>query len=106
MNEVFPHGNSYVVLVIFHVDPARAEEFSEAMLDTVASTRAAAGNQRYDFSRDPSNPGRFMFYEIFDDEAAWETHHARPQIQSLLQLIKPMLLSKPDRSVWARVGTD
>jgi quinol monooxygenase YgiN len=105
MMSAFPVGNSYVVLVIFNVNPVRATEFYHEMLDSGASTRSAAGNQCYEFNRDPSNPGRFMLYEIFDDEAAWEAHHARPQIQSLLQQIKPMLLGKPDRSVWIGART-
>ena len=92
---------TYVVLVVFSVEPDRAGEFSQIMADSVADVRAAKGNQRYDFNHDPADPNRFMLYERFDDEAAWEAHHARPALQKLLETIKPMLIGKPQRSVWS-----
>ena len=92
---------TYVVLVVFSVEPDRAKEFSQVMADSVADVRAAKGNRCYDFNRDPADPNRFMLYEIFDDEAAWEAHHARPALQKLLETIRPMLIGKPQRSVWA-----
>ena len=94
-------ASSYVVLVLFKVDPEQADAFASAMSGSVAAVRAAKGNRCYDFNRDPSDPGRFMLYEIFDDEAAWEAHHARPELQALLDTIRPMLAEKPQRSVWA-----
>ncbi len=92
---------SYVVLVLFKVHPQQVDAFDSAMSGSVAAVRAAQGNRCYDFNRDPADPGRFMLYEIFDDEAAWEAHHARPELQVLLDTIRPMLLEKPQRSVWA-----
>ncbi|TQI65334.1 quinol monooxygenase YgiN [Bosea sp. AK1] len=91
----------YVVLVLFTVDPDQAEEFNELMTRSVDLVRSGPGNHCYDFNRDPADPNRFMLYEIFDDEAAWEVHHARPEIAELLRLIKPMQIGKPQRSVWS-----
>ncbi len=92
---------AYIVLVVFEAAPGRAQEFSKTMSDSVAGVRGFKGNHCYDFNHDPADPNRFMLYEIFDSEASWEEHHARPELQKLLETIKPMLNGKPQRSVWA-----
>lgn len=91
----------YVVLVLFNVHLDQAEAFNELMTRSVALVRSAPGNRCYDFNRDPAALNRFMLYEIFDDEAAWEVHHARPEIAELLRLIKPMQIEKPQRTEWS-----
>ncbi len=90
----------YVVLVMFKVEVAQTGAFAQAMLGSAASVRGLPDNRRYDINQDPADPTSFMLYEVFESEAAWERHHARPELQDLLRRIKPMLTEKPNRSVW------
>lgn len=94
----------YVVLVLFKVDPAQAQAFEVTMLESAASVRSNPENRCYDINRDPTDPNSFMLYEVFDSEAAWDVHHARPELQALLQRIRPMQAAKPERSVWTLAG--
>jgi quinol monooxygenase YgiN len=47
----------------------------------VASTRAEPGCINYDFHQHASEPHRFVFYENFADQAAFDFHFAQPYTQ-------------------------
>lgn len=47
----------------------------------VASTRAEPGCINYDFHQHTSEPQRFVFYENFVDQAAFDAHFAQPYTQ-------------------------
>ncbi len=54
------------------IDPARAEEFHAFMKEAAVDTRAFDGNQYFAILVDEMDPGRVIFYQIWESKA----HHA------------------------------
>ncbi|MFN8216077.1 MAG: putative quinol monooxygenase [Solirubrobacterales bacterium] len=50
------------------------EAVAAAVAQMVAPSRAEPGNLRYQVHRDPEDARRFVFYELYVDEAAYVAH--------------------------------
>ena len=74
----------------------------------VDQTRAEPGCINYDFHQHNADPHRFVFYENFVDQAAFDAHFAEPHTQAWIALAEVhgarfdiqhwTMLSQPDRS--------
>ena len=63
------------VLVEFLVKPAFAKRFGELVAaNAEASLKAESGCRRFDVLTAPEEPRRFVLYEIYDDESAFDLH--------------------------------
>ena len=61
------------------------------MISAVSATRQELGSRQYEFYRDQDDPLNFMLYEEYADEAALQTHRARPEMAITIAAIKPLL---------------
>ncbi|HLW91535.1 MAG TPA: putative quinol monooxygenase [Roseiarcus sp.] len=78
-----------VVLVEFLVKDAFAERFGALIrANAAASLDGEGGCQRFDVLVDPDEPRRFVLYEIYDDDAAFEVHLGSPHYQSFAAAIE------------------
>ena len=69
----------------------------------VAPTRAEAGCVSYDLHESKSEPGRFMFYEVWKSDAGLEAHFQTPHMLAISKLL-PELLGEPmDLSKWTKL---
>lgn len=50
------------------------ERVKEALLDLIEPTRSEDGCLQYDLHQDNENPEVFLFYEIWESRAQWQTH--------------------------------
>jgi quinol monooxygenase YgiN len=96
----------YVLLVRFRAKAGQEREFAKRMQSATHGTLAEPGNRQYEFYRDQDDPLNFMLYEEFVDEAALQTHRARPEMIATLDAIKPMLDGAPDASSWTLALTN
>ena len=65
----------FVVLVEFLVKAAFRERFRELIAANArASLECERGCRRFDVLVDPDEPRRFVLYEIYDDDAAFDEH--------------------------------
>jgi quinol monooxygenase YgiN len=77
-----------VLLVEFLVRPGFAERFGELVLaNAQASIEQETGCRRFDVLVEPLNGRRFVLYEIYDDEAAFEQHLRSPHYRSFAAAI-------------------
>jgi ribulose-5-phosphate 4-epimerase/fuculose-1-phosphate aldolase/quinol monooxygenase YgiN len=68
-------GPALAVLVSFRAKADRAAAFREAVLRQAANSLAReAACRRFDVCLDPKDPSRVFLYEIYDDDASFETH--------------------------------
>lgn len=66
-----------VVLVEFLVQPSFVGRFRDLITaNAEASLERERGCRRFDVLFDPKEPRRFVLYEIYDDEAAFDEHLA------------------------------
>jgi len=67
------------LIVSLKVYPERLAEFLSAIEENAAHTFAdEPGCKYFDVTRDTQDPLHFMFYELYDDEAAIAAHRAAP----------------------------
>ena len=66
----------YAVFVTLDVIPERLDEFIVGIhANAIATLRDEPGCIRFDVHRSTGVPGRFHFYEVYRDQAAFEVDH-------------------------------
>lgn len=98
--------DGYVILVRFRAKAGQERAFAQEMRSAMPATRAEPGNRQYEFYGDQDDPLNFMLYEEFANEAALQTHRARPEMAAHLAAIKPMLDAAPDATFWSQALTN
>jgi len=98
--------DGYVILVRLRARAGQERTFAQEMRSAVPATRAEPGNRQYEFYGDQDDPLSFMLYEEFANEAALQTHRARPEMAAHLAAIKPMLDAAPDATFWSQALTN
>lgn len=66
--------------------PGTEQIFLDHVHDLVAKTRAESGCINYYFHQHKSDPNRFVFYENFVDQAAFDLHYNQPYTQEWVAL--------------------
>jgi quinol monooxygenase YgiN len=64
--------------------PGRERDLERELCALVAPTRKEPGCLAYELHRDPENPGKFMFYEKFKNQAALDEHVNAPYFKNFL----------------------
>ncbi|SEF06721.1 Quinol monooxygenase YgiN [Rhizobiales bacterium GAS188] len=78
-----------VVLVEFLVKPGFAERFGGLILaNAEASVEREVGCQRFDVLVGPEDPRRFVLYEIYDNDGAFELHLLSCHYKTFAQAIE------------------
>lgn len=62
--------------------PGKEDIVKAALMNLVAPTRAEAGCVQYDLHLDNSNPGFFVFFEIWETRELWQAHMVSPHIEA------------------------
>lgn len=75
-------AEAYVVVAQIRAKKGKEGELRAATLPLVAAVRAEPGNLLYFLHEDRESPGHFVFYEIFVNKAAFETHQATAHVQT------------------------
>jgi quinol monooxygenase YgiN len=76
-----PKG-AYAVVAEIRAKPGKEAELRQATLPLVRQVRNEPHNLLYFLQEDRETPGRFVFYEIFATQAAFEAHNATPHVQA------------------------
>ena len=78
MNET----GSYVVIATLRAHPGKGDALLEAAkLHAETSLTAEAGCLQFDLIRDPADPDRVVFYEVFQDEDAFAAHQGSEHLK-------------------------
>ena len=74
-----------VISVITESVPGREDEVVSIFAALITPSRAEEGCLRYELSVSPDQPGTFLFYESFRDQAAIDAHVASAHFQAFLK---------------------
>ena len=86
----------YVIVVTLQAKPEGREAFLEAALeDGRGSTRDEPGCLRFDVYNDQSDPKKFVFVEVYKDEAAFQTHTKMPHFAAWREATKDLMAGTP-----------
>jgi quinol monooxygenase YgiN len=79
----------FVIMVAFQVRPERVAAFIEASLDDArGSVRDEAGCLRFDVVQDTEDETRVLFYEVYQDKAAFDQHLTMPHFHRWNETVK------------------
>jgi quinol monooxygenase YgiN len=84
------------VVAHFAIRPDKIDEFIRAATAAlVTPTRREPGCIEYDLCQDISDPTRFAMVELWESEAALDTHLALPSLQEAVMRLTPMAAEPP-----------
>jgi quinol monooxygenase YgiN len=79
----------------YHAQAGAADRIAAVLAKHVAATRAEPGCVQFVAYRSSEDADRFLLYEQYDDEAAFEAHRASPHFRLYIQeTIIPLLLER------------
>jgi (4S)-4-hydroxy-5-phosphonooxypentane-2,3-dione isomerase len=81
----------FVVCVRIEVTPGHEEDFIRATALNHEGTRQEAGNLRFDVLRQLAEPRQFFLYEVYRDEAGFQTHQQTPHYQRWKETVAPWM---------------
>jgi quinol monooxygenase YgiN len=86
---------SFVLTVQLQIKPEAVAKFMPLALENAkASREQEPGCQQFDVLVDPEDPTRVMFYEVYDDELAFEAHQQTPHFRKYFDTALPYLASR------------
>ena len=99
-----PNPDQVTLNVHLQAAPDRVAELDATLQALLAPTRAEPGCLTYDLHRDPEDPGHFMFYETWRDQAALDAHLARPHIVRFLGRLPALLAAPMQMTKWRKLA--
>ena len=69
---------SFVLAVQIRIKPENVEAFMKKLADNAAAARKEPGCKQFEVLVDPNDRTKIMLYEVYNDEAAFETHQQTP----------------------------
>lgn len=85
----------FVVTVRFSIEAMQVDAFMPLMLENArASLADEEGCRTFDVCQDPEAPTVVFLYEVYDDQAAFETHMTTPHFLSFSDRIEGMVRDK------------
>jgi quinol monooxygenase YgiN len=69
-----PNTTQLIIVAESHAKPGCEDELRAQLMTLIAPSRAEPGCVKYDLHENPDEPGKFLFYEIWKDDAAFVYH--------------------------------
>jgi quinol monooxygenase YgiN len=96
---------AYVVTAFWHAKAGSEDRVVAVLGELARATRAEAGCLQFQPNRSTEDPRRFLLYEEYADEAAFEAHSASEHFKRLvLGEAVPDLLEDRERRFFASLG--
>ncbi|MBI5544957.1 MAG: antibiotic biosynthesis monooxygenase [Deltaproteobacteria bacterium] len=80
-----------VLCVDIRVKPELRDAFIQATRANHLGTRTEPGNLRFDVLQSEEDPGRFMLYEVYRDQAALDAHQKQPHYFKWKEAVAPLM---------------
>ena len=90
----------YYIVATIYPKAGKEEAVKAELLKNIPEVRKEAGCLWYDLHELKAG-GRFMFYEIWENKAAFEAHGAAPHMVAYRERIKDLLEKPTEISVWS-----
>ncbi len=83
----------FVVVAAFEVNPADRERFlAVAHEDATMSVEREPGCRQFDVCVDPEREGSILFYEVYDNAAAFEEHKRTDHFKTFDEGSRPLIV--------------
>jgi autoinducer 2-degrading protein len=96
---------AYVVTALWHAEADKADRVAELVDELARTSRGEPGCVQFQPNRHAEDPVRFLLYEEYADETAFEAHSDSEHFKRLvLGEAVPDLLEDRERIFWRSVG--
>jgi quinol monooxygenase YgiN len=92
-----------VLVVNIKIKPENVGKFMTEVLANARAARAEPGCKQFEVLVDKDDPTKVMLYEIYKDDAAFETHQQTPHFKHYVEHAVPLLASRA-RTFMRRAG--
>ena len=79
-----PHTHGLAVTAIWEAKPGEADTVATILAQLGTEARKEPGVHLFLVHRNIANPDQFLFYELFEDEAAFAAHQQTPHFKDLV----------------------
>jgi quinol monooxygenase YgiN len=93
----------FVLQVNIRIKPENVDTFMAKLAANASEARKEPGCKQFEVLVDPKDRAAIMLYEVYKDEAAFETHQQTAHFKKYVAEAVPMLASR-ERHVWKRVS--
>ncbi len=98
-------GAAFIIIAEFTVTPAHFEEFKAlAQKDAHLSAGTEPGCRQFDVCVPEDEAHTIVLYEVYDDEAAFETHRQNDYVQHLVEAAERMTTGVTVRRLARQAG--
>ena len=96
--------SAFALIVQLQAKPEELDRFMEMALENAAATRSTEpGCRQFDVLVDPENATRIAFYEVYDDNDAFEAHQQTAHFKKYFKNAVPLLADR-ERTFFTRVA--
>jgi quinol monooxygenase YgiN len=92
-----------VLVVNIRIKPENVDRFMAEVIANAKAARTEAGCRQFDVLVDKDDPTKVMLYEIYQDDAAFESHQQTAAFKHYLEHAVPLLASRA-RTFMRRAG--
>jgi quinol monooxygenase YgiN len=92
-----------VLVVNIRIKPENVERFMAEVLANARAARGEPGCKQFEVLVDKDDPTKLMLYEIYRDEAAFESHQQTAHFKHYIEHAVPLLASRA-RTFMRRAG--
>jgi quinol monooxygenase YgiN len=78
------YNDGIAISAIWEAKAGEEDAVAEILAQLGAAARTEPGVRLFLVHRGATNPGQFLFYELFEDEAAFAAHQETPHFKSLV----------------------
>ena len=96
-------SSKLVLQVNLTIKPENVDAFMAQVLENARSARSEPGCRQFEVLVNPEDRTKVMLFEVYDDQAAFETHQAGAAFKKYLASAVPLLASR-ERQFWKQAG--
>lgn len=83
--------------VTIDIKPEHVSDFAAAILENARGARTEPGNLRFDVVQSSEDPGHFILYEVYRDQAALAAHREAPHYKKWIATVESWLVKPRQR---------
>jgi quinol monooxygenase YgiN len=94
-------GAGLLVVAQWEAKEGQADKVADILSRFLPEAQREPGAHLFLISRSKENPGQFLFYELFQDEAAFKAHQESAHFKTYIQGQALSLLARRERAQYA-----
>ena len=96
----------HIRIATFYIKPEHVQDFKKATLENQKNSRQEPGVIHFNFHQGADDPTRFVLYEMFESDDAFEYHKTTPHFNKWLPAVQDWFVKPRDLALYREVQAD